>query len=269
MRLKHALQWLARRSAIVVALLLIAAATLLIWFLASGFSANAATASIGIAAISALFAAISSIASLLQAVEAQKQRESQERPYVITDFDAGSNRLIYFVIQNSGNSPALNTKIQFDPAPVDYSGRRLNQVSLFEKPISFLSPGKTFRQLVDVGHKLLADGKPTKFRVSISYESIHGEIYRDSTEHDLAYLKQATAPGRSIEDNLGAMSEELKKLVTLLDSVRGRGFANSILVESPEEHEARLQQLLMRTKAAPKWKLLLRSFLERILSKLE
>jgi multidrug efflux pump subunit AcrB len=242
-RLKHLIQWLARRSIIIATLLFFALGALIISFLVSGFVPTSVELSIGIAAISALFSAISAFANLLQAVEVQKQRESQERPYVIAYFDAESNGVIDFVIENSGNSPALNVTVKFNPAPIDFSGRPLNQVSLFEKPISFLPVGKSLRQLVDVGHSFLADGKPTKFSVSLSYTSIHHEIYRESAEHDLAYLKQATRPGKSVEDNLEAISKELEGLARLL---KGVCHGDSVLVESPDQYHARLRKALSR-----------------------
>lgn len=263
--LKHFFQWVARRSVVIATVFLFALGALIL-FLVSGFVPISVEVSIGIAMISALFSAVSAFANLLQAVEVQKQRESQERPYVIAYFDAESNGVIYFVIENSGNSPALNVTVKFNPAPIDFGGRPLNQVSLFEKPISFLPAGKSLRQLVDVGHSFLADGKPTKFSVAISYTSIHHEIYRESTEHDLAYLKQATRPGKSVEDHLESISKELKDLVGLLKSARGM---HSILVESPDQYHARLQRAIGRRRNGSKWKNSLRSFLRWVLSKLE
>ena len=242
-RLKHLLQWFARRGVIIATTFLFAFGALIIWFLVADFLPIAVEVSIGIAMISALFSAISAFANLLQAVEVQKQRESQERPYVIAYFDAESNGVIYFVIENSGNSPALNVTVKFNPAPIDFGGRPLNQVSLFEKPISFLPAGKSLRQLVDVGHSFLADGKPTKFSVAISYTSIHHAIYQESTEHDLAYLKQATRPGKSVEDNLESISKELEGLARLLKHVC---HGDSILVESPDQYHARLRKVFSR-----------------------
>ena len=100
-------------------------------------------------------------------------REAQERPNVIAYFDPAANGVIYFVVNNSGNSPAVNVEVRFDdPAPIDFANRPLDQVSLFQKPITFLPPGQQFRQLVDVGHKLLADDRPTVFRTTVLYESV-------------------------------------------------------------------------------------------------
>ncbi len=248
MKLKLALQWFAHRSIIIVTALLVAVGALLIWFLVAGSSPTTANASIGIAAISIMLAAISSIANLLQAVEVQKQREGQERPYVIAYFDGTSDGLVFFVVENFGNSPALNVTVQFNPAPIDFAGRPLNRVSVFEKPISFLPPGKSLRQAVDVGHRFLAEGKPTVFVVSISYTSVQHDVYQESTEYDIVYLKQATLPRKSEAENLESISKKLDDLVSLLKSAQGM---NSFLVETPSQYHDRLERELSQTDNEP------------------
>jgi len=265
MRVKHLIRWLTRRSTIVVATLLIAIGVLLAWFIVTGFSQTDARIFIGIATISAFLAAVSAIANLMSATEIQRQRESQERPYVVVHLDGASNGLICVFVENFGNSPAENVVIKFDPVPVDFQGRPLSEVSLFKNPISFMPPGKTFRQAVDVGYRFLAEGKPTNFSISTSYSSIHGERYGETVTTDLAYLKQATRPGKSVEEEIEAVTQELHKLVSVVESARGM---NSLLVESPEQYYSRLQQDLSERDNAPKWKIKLRSLLQWALSKL-
>lgn len=248
MKLKLALQWFAQRSIFIVTALLVTVGALLIWFLVAGFSPTTTNVSIGIAAISVMLAAISSIANLLQAVEVQKQRESQERPYVTAYFDGTSGGLVFFVVENFGNSPALNVTIQFKPAPIDFAGRPLNRVSVFKRPISFLPPGKSLRQAVDVGHRFLAEGKPTVFAVSISYTSVHHYVYKESLKYDIAYLKQATLPRKSVAENLESISKKLGDLVSLLKTAQGM---NSFLVETPEQYYERLQRETSESDNAP------------------
>ena len=238
-RARLLLQWLSRRSIVLVTILLFAIAVLFVWFLSAGFFADATHAIIGIAAISALFAFLSAFANLLQAVEVQKQRQGQERPYVTAYFEGASNGAIYFAIENSGNSPAFDVNFQFNPSPVDHRNRPLNQVSLFARPISFLPPGKAYRQILDAGHRFLAEGKPTKFSVSVSYQSIYHEAYRETVEHDLDYLKQATLPTKTVEDHLDKISKELEDLVRILQSVRG---LNSLLMETPDQYHSRVER---------------------------
>lgn len=212
MNLKPVLYWLSRRSILVIAILLLGLGAIFAYFLATGFSPQQSQAVIGVAAISAFLAAISATANLLQAVEAQRQRELLQRPYVIAYFDGSSKATVNFLVQNSGNSPARNVTILFEPSPVDFAGRTLDKVSVFSKPISFLPAGATIRQLVDVGHRLLADGKPTHFVVSVTYSSVEGQSYSERFDHDIEWMKQATVPEKSLQDHLSDISEHLKKM---------------------------------------------------------
>lgn len=268
MKLRHIVRWLARRNVVVVSVLLIAIAAVFVWLIVSGFSSDAVIISIGIAALSALFSAISSFAGLLEAVETQRQRENQERPYVIAFFDGASSGAVYFVVENCGNSPALNITLKFEPPPIDYAGRRLDEISLFSKSIDFLPAGKSFRQIVDVGHRLLADDRPAKFRVSVSYQSIQGDKYDHSVQHDLDYLRQATLPEKSVGDNLAVIAEQLKKLVKSLENVQGKIGTKTFLVESPDHYQSRVRRIAQQYQEIPRWKTLARSFLEWCLSRL-
>ena len=132
--------WFSQRSAVVITVLLFAVGTLLVFYLVAGFIPTREWVAIGISTIAVFFAAISAIANLLQAVETQKQRESQERPYIIAYFEGMSSGVICFVVKNAGNSPAKNITLQFDPPPVDFANRPLDKVSLFANPITFLPP---------------------------------------------------------------------------------------------------------------------------------
>lgn len=265
-KIRHIWQWFLSRSVIIISVLIVTVAVLFVWLIAISFSQPASVVSIGIAAVSALFAAISSFAALLQAVEVQKQRKSQERPYVLAYFDGGSSGVIYFVIQNFGNSPAIDVTVEFDPPPIDFANRPLNQVSPFANPVSFLPPGKSLRQIIDVGRRFFADDKPTKFQVSLIYSSIYHELYQESAGYDLTYLKEATVARKTTEENLEAITEELKKLVKQLNKVSTQ---KSLLVEKPDEYLRRVQREIDRNDNLPNWKLWLRSTLMSILSKLE
>ena len=101
-RIKHMLQWIAKRSGFVISVLFLAVVVLLLWFLNNAFSQTDTSIAIAIASISAFFAAVSSIASLLQAAEIQRQRENQERPYVTVHFDATNRGAMYLIVENSG-----------------------------------------------------------------------------------------------------------------------------------------------------------------------
>ncbi len=262
-KVKHILQWISKRSVVFVVVLLFAVGVLFIWFLITGFSQSQAIIAIGVAAISAFFAAVSSIAALMQAVEAQRQRENQERPYVIAYFDGTNRGAMLFVIENKGNSPAVDVMFEFEPPPIDFANRPLNEVSLFQKPINFLPSGKVYRQVIDASHKFLADDRPMEYKVTVLYNSVSGELYRDTTEYDLSYLKQATVPGKTVEENLEDIAKYMKEVNSFLKSVKGM---NSLLVESPDEYHDRLEKFRNRNVEMPFWKRWFRNFLEKLLS---
>jgi hypothetical protein len=249
---KHILQWISKRSILFVTLLLFGVGVLLILLLVTGFSQTNIAITLGIAATSAFFAAISSIASLLQAVEIQRQREAQERPYVTVYFDASNRGFMFFIIRNSGNSPAIDVTFKFDPAPIDHAGRPLTQISLFQKPISFLPPGKHYKQLLDASHRFLAEGKTTKYKVTVIYSSTSGELFKEVTEFDLSYMRQSNLPGKSVEENLEDISKHIKDLNALLGSVKGW---NALLVETPEQNQKKItkmaQEVRRKAKAKP------------------
>ena len=234
MAFRNLFQWLSRRSALLITALAFAVAILLVWFLVAGFTPGAQAVNIGIAAIATLLAAISSIASLLQAVETQKQRENLERPYVLADFDSESSGVVTFVIQNLGNSPAKNVSIEIEPPPVDFRGRQLNEISLLAKPIGFLPPGRTLRQVIDASFRFLEAGKPRKFKITTKYASAFGETFKEVVDHDLEYLVDSTLPKKSADDYLKNISEEIKSIRLLLSRVMS---GNALTIETQESSE--------------------------------
>lgn len=211
---------------------------LVILIVLNGPLANPTQLAIGLAGVSAVFAAVSAYGSLAQAVSVERQRQSQERPYVIAYFDSASNGAVYFVVENRGNSPACNVTFRFNPAPIDFHGRSLDKVSVFANPITFLPSGQQLRQIVDVGYRLLAEGRPTKFIVGISYYSVAKKHYGEgeAVEHDLEYLKQATVPLKGTEDYLKVVSEKVDRLVFLFEKIIKD---TSLLVETPEQYNRR------------------------------
>ncbi len=216
MKIKLFVQWLVRRSTILFTALLFGGAIFLIWVLIAGVSFDEKTTTI-IATISIFFAAVSAFASLLQAVEAQRQREDQERPYVVVYFEASNNGAFYFVIENVGNSPAYDLRMKFTPSPVDFADRPLNEISLFSNPITFLPAGKSVRQIVGSTFRFFENNKPTEFSVDIAYKSVYGGVFSENIVHNLEYLRQTTLPGKLANDYLKEISEHMK------DIVRGLG----------------------------------------------
>lgn len=210
----------------------------LTWLVFAGFSQNSTWVAIGLAALASLFAAVSAVASLVQAFEAQKQREMSEQPYVMVYFDAAYGGFLYLVITNAGNAPAVDVKIKFDPGFHIHSGESINDISLFQNPISFLPPGMLHRQLLDASHRFLEKGKPTHFKAHLEYRPPAGEKIKDSIEYDLEYLRDSHLPSKTMDKSLAEVSEHLKNIHGLFQQIK-RG--ESILVQTPEEYYNRLK----------------------------
>src|SRR3990172_314212 len=158
MSFRNILQGISKHGRFIVFVFIFGVGILIIWFMVSGFDQGELQISIGLAAISTYLAAVSSIANLLQAVETERQRRNQERPYINTYFDPSGGGMIYFIVENLGNSPAKKISIEINPIPKDHAGRKLSDVSFFSKPIGFLPAGKKLRQMVDIGYNFLRDG---------------------------------------------------------------------------------------------------------------
>ena len=265
MKFWHILQFITRRGILIITLLIIGIGVLLIWVLVSEFSASTIQISIGIAAISSFFAAISSFANLLQAVETERQRRNQERPYINAYFDVSGYGLIYFIVQNSGNTPAINVKLSIDPIPIDYAGRKLNEVSFFSQPINFLPAGKTIQQRIDIGHQFLSNTETLNFVVKVEYSSTSGEFYKEKLDQNLEYLRQTTMPGKSIEDNLAEIVKELNEIKSVFKSAEKFG---AIQIETPQQNAQRINKMARYGEEIAWWKKGLRRFLETLLRRL-
>lgn len=228
---------------IVIIILFLVIVGVLIWALFTGFSQDAIWVAIGVASLSALFSAVTAVASWIQADEARKQRAMHERPYIMGFFEGAYGGVLYFVLKNVGNSPAVDVKVRFDPAPVDARGRSLNKLSIYREPISFFPQGKSYRQLVDASFRFLSDENPANFRVDFAYKTIHGETIEDHIDFDLEYLRDSHLPGRTIEESLSKIADEHKKMNSALNKfIRN----NSLIIQTRQEYIKGLEEFLTR-----------------------
>jgi len=78
-------------------------------------------------------------------------------------------------------------------------------------------------------------------------------------------LKQSTLPGKTTEENLEDISKQFKDLTGIFRSIRGM---NSFLIETPSEYETRLQAIRDRRKEIPRWKIIVRNLLVKMLDKI-
>ncbi|HRN50290.1 MAG TPA: hypothetical protein PLC52_04215 [Anaerolineales bacterium] len=168
------------------------------------------------------FAALSSLFSLVQITEIQKQREASERPYIHAYFDDEYTGMLVFKVVNTGSAPALDVKITFDPSPRDYANRKLSTISIFSNPISFIPPGKEYRQLVIQGFNFFKKQRRRKFAVKTTYYSVSGKKYQENTVHDLSFLKHANLAPKQTDGYLKDLAEEHKKITRELASIKSK-----------------------------------------------
>jgi hypothetical protein len=233
-KFKHLMYLISSRGLIILSVLVLALTIAIIYFIVTGFSQSDSRIAIGIAVISTFLAAISSIASLIQATESQRIREDQTRPYVLAYFDTKES-VITFVIENIGNSPAINVLVKLSSPPIDFQKRPLSSLSVLSGPISFLAPGKSLKQLINVGFRYFEDN-PEKTDISIEYSGTNNQKFADTFHSDLGYLKQATVGEKSIEASLVDIKNILDKLLK-----KGTSF-NPILVEIPNRKIDKLEK---------------------------
>ena len=212
--------WLQERSFLIISILIIIVSILIVWFITVG-SSNNENFVIWVAVISAFFAAISAIANLLSAFETQKERVNSERPYVYGYFDTKNSRMIYFVIQNFGNSPAFDISIDFEIAPIDYAQRSLGEISLFSKPISFMAPSQMYVNLVNSGPALLGSDNIKKYSYTINYYSFNRERYTEKIEIDLSFLADLTLQENVVEKEIISIRRDFDKISTDLNRLKG------------------------------------------------
>jgi hypothetical protein len=110
--------------------------------------------------------------------------EESRRPEVIVDvdFDRG---LLFLVVRNIGERPALDVATRFDRKLVGLGGRRdVAALPLFRN-IPFLAPGKDIRTLLDSTASWFARRRATKITARLTYRDTEGREYRGTMAHDL------------------------------------------------------------------------------------
>lgn len=208
-----------RHAPWIIGLILLLISGVIAWLVFVGSSQDATWVAIGVAALASFFGAFSAVASLVQAFEAQKQREMSERPYIMVYFDGAYGGFLYLVVTNAGNAPAVDVRIKFVPNFQVIKGQLVNNVSLFQNPISFFPPGMIYRQLIG-NYTFLEEGKPTNYEVRLEYGTTFGEKITDSIKYDLEYLKESQLPEQTTEKSLMQISERLKNIYELFKQVK-------------------------------------------------
>jgi hypothetical protein len=123
-------------------------------------------------------------------------QEGERRPYIVADIEF-EDQQAWLVLRNLGKMPAKDIRIVISPALIGYEHLDLSE-KLFKRPIAFFPPGKASRSYIDESPRLLANGKPLKYEVNLSYEWAEQDHrrYQEKYTIDLEFDKnRATLSG--------------------------------------------------------------------------
>jgi hypothetical protein len=125
--------------------------------------------------------------------------EERDEGEVLVDvvFDRG---LLFLVVANTGDRPALEVRVKFDRAFTGVGGaKRMHRLALFRR-LEFLAPRKSIEVFLDRSDAYFARGEPTELAARVTWRTPDGarraatirhdlEIYRD-----LGYLEREVPP---------------------------------------------------------------------------
>ena len=103
---------------------------------------------------------------------------------VIVDvvFDRG---LLFLVVANTGDRPALEVRVKFDRAFTGVGGtKRMHRLALFRK-LEFLAPRKSIEVFLDRSDAFFARGEPTELTARVTWRTPDGARRAAAVRHDL------------------------------------------------------------------------------------
>jgi hypothetical protein len=124
-----------------------------------------------------------------------EERESD----VIVDF-VFEDGLLYAVVANIGQRPALKVSCRFEPEFSGLGGSvQVSRLPLFRN-IEYLAPHKEIRTLVDACADYFARKEPTKLTATVTYRDEGGARRRLTIAHDLGIYRDVAyvvTPGQA------------------------------------------------------------------------
>jgi hypothetical protein len=111
-------------------------------------------------------------------------REEERDGEVILDvvFDRG---LLFLVVSNTGDRPALGVRVRFEQPFSGVGGtKRIDRLALFRK-LEFLAPHKSIEAFLDRSASYFARGEPAQLGAAISWRTPEGARRSTTVHHDL------------------------------------------------------------------------------------
>ena len=123
---------------------------------------------------------------------------SEEREFDVSVDFVFEDGLLYVLVANIGERPALKVSCRFEPAFHGLGGSvEVSRLPLFRN-IEYLAPGREIRTLVDSSAAYFARREPTKLEIAVTYRDEDGARRQATIAHDLgiyrdlAYVVPAT-----------------------------------------------------------------------------
>ena len=143
--------------------------------------------------------------------EMKTARETQQRPYIIIDFEFYKTSLCDMVIKNVGNGAAFDVQINFEPDVIYREPDiKLSDLPVFQQ-LNFFPAGKEirffFRSMIDK-----SDGNIQKqFDAKLTYKDSGGKVYNEILSLDLTWHSKLMFVSVKNFDDLVKTVEEIAK----------------------------------------------------------
>ena len=143
--------------------------------------------------------------------EMKTARETQQRPYIIIDFEFYKTSICNMVIKNVGNGAAFDVQMIFEPDVIYRQPNiKLSDLPLF-KQLKFFPAGKEirffFRSMIDK-----SDGNIQKqFDAKLTYKDSGGKVYNEILSLDLTWHSKLMFVSVKNFDDLVKTVEEIAK----------------------------------------------------------
>ena len=110
------------------------------------------------------------------------------RPDVLVDFEFREG-LLFVVVSNPSQHPALTVRVAFDPSFRGLGGEReIARLALFRR-LEFLAPGRRVETLVDSTAAYFARNEPTKVTAVATFRDDDDGRHRREIVHDLSVYR--------------------------------------------------------------------------------
>lgn len=184
--------------------------------------------------------------------DARTAAQEASRPYVVVTLEPGlaSPHILDVVIRNSGQRPALNTRIHATPPLAttnDMHGYSLADARLFTEPIAMLAPGQQIRVMFDSlfqrSQRQDTDNSlPTRHDLSVTYADSSGHPYSDAAVLDVEQYKGTLHTSVNTVHDLTKAVEKIHGTLRRAAILSSGTASVEATVESPTDREERIRR---------------------------